>query len=101
MKDLLLKPVIEMLQKDGATEDQIATVLADLIQAATVLLYKQALEMFSDEDMQKIESAQNEHDANKLILEIYSQQIGSTPEESLNVFLKEFVEKFIKENNNS
>lgn len=85
-----------MLQRDGATEDQIATIIADLTQAATILLYKQALEMFSDEDMQKIESAPNEEDTNKLILKVYSQKIGSTPEESLNIFLKAFVEKFIR-----
>jgi len=98
MHDLLLNPVIEILEKDGASEEEIATAIADLTQTATVLLYKQALEIFSDEDMQKLESAPNEKDANKLIMEIYSQRIGSTPQEILNSFLKKFVQDFVQEN---
>jgi hypothetical protein len=101
MKDLLFEPVIEILKRNGATEDQIATILADFAQTTAVLLYKQALETFSDEDMQQIESAPNDDVANELIIVIYSQRIGSTPEEVMQTFLKKFVEKFIEEDTTS
>lgn len=101
MHDLLLKPVIEILEKEGASEEEIATMIADLTQAATVLLYKQAHEIFSDEDMQKLESAPNDEEANKLILEMYTQHTGSMPQQVLDNFLKKFVEEFVKENSKS
>jgi hypothetical protein len=97
MQDQILKPVIEQLQKEGVNEDQIANTIADLTQAATILLYQQALETFSDEDMQKIEACTTDAQTNQLIADLYAQKVGTTPQELLQVFLKKFVKEFLGE----
>jgi|SRR6185369_12307389 len=97
MNDQILKPVIEKMQKQGETEDQIAQTLADLTQAATVVLYKEALDTLSDDDMQKIEDCPDDTTANKLIAQLYAQRRGTTPEQLVHVFLKKFVEEYLEE----
>ena len=97
MQDQILQPVIAYMEKKGATEDEIANAIADLIQAATIMLYQQAMETFSDEDLQKIEAAPDDETANKLIVELYAQRVGTPASELLNVFLQEFVNNFLTE----
>jgi len=99
MKDQLFQPVLTFLKQQGATEDEIANTIADITQGATMLLYKEALETFSDEDMQQIENAPDDELANKLIAERYAQKVGVPPEELLTVFLKDFVKNFLEEKN--
>lgn len=96
MTDPILKPVIEIMQKEGVSEDRIADTVGGLIKASTAMLYQQAMETFSDEDMQQIESAPNDETANKLIVDLYAQRVGTSAEELMNIFLKKFVEEFIK-----
>ncbi len=92
-----LEPVITILQKEGATEDQIADTVADLVQAATALFYKEAMEVFSEEDIKKIDVCENENQANSVIRGLYEQKMSRKPEEEMDIFLKTFVETFLKE----
>ncbi len=98
MNDHILKPVIEKMHKQGETEEEIAKTLASLTQAATVLLYKEAVEALSDEDMEQIEDCPDDETANKLIAGLYAKRVGTSPEELMSVFMKEFVKKFLEEN---
>lgn len=95
MNDQILKPVLKKLRQKGATDEDIAKVIADITQAATVALYKEALDAFSDDDLQQIETASDDETANKLILKLYAQRVGASPTELLNVFFQKFTEKFI------
>ena len=92
-----LEPVITILQKEGATEDQIADTVADLIQATTAMFYKNAMEVFSEEDIKKIDVCENEAKADIVIRGLYEQKMGRKPEEEMDAFLTTFVETFLKE----
>jgi len=96
MNDQILKPVYEKLKQTGTSDEEIAKIIADLTQAATVALYKEALDTFSDEDLKQIEDAPDDTAANKLIVELYAQRVGTAPTELLNVFFQKFAEKFIE-----
>lgn len=97
MTDPILQPVIETLQKEGATENELADTVGGLIRAVTIFMYQQAIETFSNEEMQQIETAPDDKTANKLIATFYAQKIGTTPEKLTQTLLKEFVKKFLKE----
>ena len=98
MSNPIFQPVIEILQKNGATENEIADTIGSLIKAATIFMYQQAMETFSDEEMQQIESASDDEQANKLITNLYAQKMGSTPEELTQLFVKQFITEFIEKN---
>jgi hypothetical protein len=101
MNKQILEPVIRILEREGASEDQIADAIADIVTAATVSLYKRAMEALSDDDLQEIENCRDDDEANKLIARLYAHKVGTTPEQLMTVFLEEYVKSFMKEHDNT
>jgi ABC-type iron transport system FetAB ATPase subunit len=97
MQNSILQPVISHLEKNGATEDQIADIIADLTQAATVTLYSQIMQALSEDDLKQIEEISSEEDADKRIAELYLEKTGAKPEEVMQVYLKKFVDDFLSQ----
>jgi hypothetical protein len=101
MNNNILLPIIEILQNEGKSEDEVADVIAEIINTSSSLLYAKMMEVLTDEDMQIIESCPTDEDADKLIARLYSEITGTTLEEVMNVFLTEYVAAFIKEHSTS
>lgn len=95
MTNVTLQPVIDILEKKGAIEDQIADVVVDPIQSATIAFYSKAMEVFSEEDLIKIEEYETDEEANLFIEKLYFDKFGKRVEDEVNTFLTVFVEQFV------
>lgn len=97
MQPASLQQVIDILQKKGYTEDQIADTTADLTKAAFTTLYSNAMAAFTEEDVQMIENCETDEEANKKIMELYKLRTGKDPQEEMNKFLEKFAKDFTAE----
>ncbi len=97
MNTYLLDPIIDILREEGMNEDEVAQVLSEVITTASGLLYVKMMEELTDEEMQVIEDCPTDEEAKELILRLYSDKTRTTPEELMNVFLKEYVTTFLSE----
>ena|ERR1700735_5739295 len=95
MKELLLKPVVHILKKEGMSDEKIAETLAEITAFAEDMLYKHALDLFTDEDFKQIEECKVPSEEAVLIEALYTKRMGKTPEELMRKFLEEFVKDFL------
>lgn len=98
MEKTKFNQVIEILEGQGWTEDQIADLTFELSKAAFARLYAEAALYFTDEDLNQIEACQNQEEADKKIKELYRLRVGKDPEEKsqelFNVFADGFLEDY-------
>lgn len=95
MKNLLLEPIIEIWKKEGMSDEKIAETLAEITAFAEDMLYKHALDLFTDEDFKQIEECKTTFEETELIESLYTKRMGKTPEELMRIFLEEFVKDFL------
>lgn len=91
-----LVQVVDILQHQGYSEDQIAQILADLTRASYEKLYSQALLVLTDEDLEKIEKVSDDQMADE-IRYFYKLRTGMDPEQEAQKFLDDFAQGFLDE----
>jgi hypothetical protein len=62
-----------------------------------MLLYTNAVAVFTEEDINAIEAAETDEKANEKIVELYALRIGKDPQEQVNVFLTKVAEDYMVE----
>lgn len=87
--------VVDILNKEGYSEEQISDMIADLTKTATTKFYAEAMALFSDEELDKIENLPEE-EANDFIVKTYSEKTGKDPELAMQQFLDTFAEGFLE-----
>jgi hypothetical protein len=90
-----LQQVIAILEKKGYSPEQIAEMCTSLTRETFAYLYTEAMTVFTDEDMEKIEQTSNEDETSKLILQLYRERTGKDPYEELNKLLDTYCKSFI------
>lgn len=96
-----LKQVIEILQKEGYSDDQITKICSDLTIASAQKFYSQAMGIFTKEDLEIISSCKNQDEANLKIKEIYKIRTNKDADIEMQKFLGFFAQGFINEYNKS
>jgi hypothetical protein len=97
MNNNILEPIIEILQNEGASEDDIVHTISEIIETSSGILFAKVLEVLTDEDLQAIENCTSDEEADALIIRLYSDKVGATPQELMDIFYKEYVTTFINE----
>ncbi len=96
-QNLSVEKLFIFLQARGFSEDKIADIGVQLTRSAFMLLYTNAVAVFTEEDIKAIEDAEIERQANEKIVELYALRIGKDPQEQVNVFLTKVAEDYMAE----
>ncbi len=92
-----LDQVVKILESKGATEEQIMQVLTEVAKTAFAKLYTEAMTSFTEEDLQAIEKATTQEEANFEIMTRYSERTGKNAQEVLQNYYDIFADKFLEE----
>lgn len=92
----LVRQVIEVLAKQGLSDEQISDFLVDLTKAGFAHLMTKAVEHLSQEDLERIESLP-EGESQAEIKRLYKEKVGKDPEEEMQTFFAKFSEGFLAE----
>ena len=92
-----LDQVIKILEGKGATEQQITQVLTEVAKTVFAKLYTEAMTSFNEEDLQAIEKATTQEEANFEIMTRYSERTGKNAQEVMQGYYDIFADKFLEE----
>lgn len=87
--------VLEVLKKEGYSNERIAKLTADLTKAASAKFYTEAIATFSDEDMKAIEACTSQEEANFEIRTRFAEKTGKNPDIMMQEFLDTFAQGFL------
>lgn len=91
-----VQQVVEILKTEkGYSDDQVADFLANLSKTAFTKLYGDAMTSFSDEEMQAIDAAKTQQEADAKIRELYTTHIGKDPDQEVQEFIEGFAKNFL------
>ena len=92
-----LDQVVKILEGKGATEEQITQVLTEVAKTAFAKLYTEAMASFTQDDLQAIEKATAQEEANFEIMTRYNERTGKNAQEVLQNYYDIFADKFLEE----
>lgn len=92
-----LDQVIKTLKEKGATDEQIAQVLAEVTKTAFAKLYTEAVTVFTEEDLKAIDQCVGQEEANFEIMTRYAERTGKNAQEVMQGYLDIFADKFLEE----
>lgn len=92
-----LQQVLGILQKMGYSDEQIAQLSVEITKAAFSQLYTEALEAFTEADLQEVEACQDQKEADVKITQLYTQRTGKDAQKQLQQFIDNFAQGFLQE----
>lgn len=89
--------VVQALKTKGATDEQIAQVVAEVTKTVMAKMYSDAALTLSEEDLKAIENASDQEGANYEIRERFSEKTGQSVDEVMAKYLDLFADKFLED----
>lgn len=90
-----LAEAVEYLRSQGYTQEKIQEFLEALNQKAYQTMYSEAMNKFTPDDLNQIEKAPSQEEANQIINKLFIERIGKDPRQEVKNFLDKFAEEFL------
>lgn len=90
-----LQQVIEILAKEGLTDEQIADFCADIAKAAYMHVHAKAVEVLSIEELDRIE-ALDDAEVETEVKKLFKEKTGVDPQVEIDSFLAKFSQGFVE-----
>jgi len=93
--------LLQKLQQDGVSEDQIGIILAEITKAASAKLYTQLVNAIDEQDRQLLDKiAENgEDEADKLLDVLYKKYYETSADQAVNDLQEQFAVTFLENYN--
>lgn len=89
--------VLEILKKEGISQDDLQKLAEDITKAASVKFYTEMIGALTEEDLAEIEKCTTQEEANMEIRTRFAQRTGENPDKLMQEFLDKFAGGFLKE----
>lgn len=93
-----MSELMQKLQQDGVSEDQIAVILAEIAKAASLKLYTQLVNAIDDNDRELLEETadKGEDEQENLLEALYQKYYDTTPDQAVTDLQEQFAETFLE-----
>lgn len=89
--------VLDILKQKGMSDDEITEFAANLTKTNFTRVYSEAMSVFSEEDLEAVDKATTQDQANQIIAELYQVRTGKDPAVEMQKFLDIFCDGFLRE----
>ena len=87
--------LLKVLTDKGVDSEEVTRIRDELLEQAYGVFMNEALQSLSDEDLQKIEAAGTQEEANAALRSIYKEKTGKDAEEEMRVILNQKAQELI------
>lgn len=91
-----LEQVIEVLRKEGLSDNQIRGFIEGLTKSLATQMYAEMMSVLSEDEMKDIEKMVSDRQREVRMLDIFKQKTGKDAQEIANKFVEIFTSEFLK-----
>lgn len=95
MENTTVRQVISSLMYKGHSDEEIASIVSDIAEAAFEQFTKEAMALFSDDDLRAIDACATQTEADDKIKELYSLYAGKDPKEYIDNLITEQAKQYL------